>query len=639
MRDRTVVLVGQPNSGKSAMFRVLSDINTAPIGATVEAAATFTNFNGNKVKLIDLPGVYSLNASHPAEEITLDFLLNQKVDLIINVVDSSLLTRSLELTVELSELGIPMVIALNMEDISNKQGISIDSAKLESTFNIPVVPTQAIHGKGVKKLSEKSANILNFGGGIPAEMKYTHHIEEHLESIAEKISTLENKKKLKTRFFAIKAIENPSLLTDDMKTLLGDFTKSIERDLFDHHKRDSYETISYERHHLAMKIAESITTFKASRKIPFIERFDNFLLHPIGGYFFLLLFFGLYFFSIFIIGDFIAGLIDPHVESLAGLFEPLKESHPFWWNTINGAYMGFAGAIGIVMPYFLPLVLLTAIFEETGYLSRIAFLIDGLMHRLGLHGKSVVPMILGFGCAIPALYATRILENKTERMLTGMLITFVPCSARISVIFALAAAFTGPFWAMVVFAYVIFIIALTGRVMSRFLKEPTGLVLEIPRLKLPSLKTSINKTTTKAVEFLKEAFVFLIAGGTVLGWFEYFEIGKYVDAFFAPILEYVLNLPHELGSTLVFGFLRKELILVMANQALGVESIAMLPMTISQIVVFVIFVTLYFPCLSTLIVQWKEFGAKTAIGATVLSVLIATVSAFLFKIFFNVFTI
>ena len=143
---------------------------------------------------------------------------------------------------------------------------------------------------------------------------------------------------------------------------------------------------------------------------------------------------------------------------------------------MHGAVQGFIGIVGIVLPYFIPLVLLTAIFEETGYLSRVAFLIDGLMHKIGLHGKSVVPIILGFGCSVPAIYATRMIENPRDRMITAVLIPFVPCSARIAVIFALSAAFTGPFWAVVVFAYVIFILALHGKVMSKFLSKPTGLI-------------------------------------------------------------------------------------------------------------------------------------------------------------------
>jgi ferrous iron transport protein B len=265
-------------------------------------------------------------------------------------------------------------------------------------------------------------------------------------------------------------------------------------------------------------------------------------------------------------------------------------------------------------------------------MSRIAFLVDGLMHKIGLHGKSVIPFILGFGCSVPAIYATRMIENKTDRMVTGMLIPFIPCSARIAVIFALTAAFTGPLWAFIVFAYVIVIIAVAGKVMAKFLAKPTGLILEIPALKPPSIIFSLKKTWIKISDFIKEALLFLIAGSIILGWIEYFHAADYLNQVFRPLLTTFLGLPEELGSTLLFGFFRKELIIVMVTQALGVQTIAQLPLSYEQIIVFVIFVTLYFPCFTTFIVIWKEFGLKVIALSAALSIMVALISAFLFRV-------
>jgi ferrous iron transport protein B len=200
-----------------------------------------------------------------------------------------------------------------------------------------------------------------------------------------------------------------------------------------------------------MKLSEQATTFTRRHKRPFSEKLDDVLLDPVFGYFFLAVFLFLYFFTVFEVGSFFAALIEIPLEALAGTFAPLHDSQPFLWNTLNGAYMGLAGIAGIVLPYFLPLVFLSSLLEESGYMARIAFLADGIFHKIGLHGKSAVPFILGFGCSVPAIYASRMIERRRDRIVTGLLIPFIPCSARIAVIFSLAAAFAGPVWAIVNF--------------------------------------------------------------------------------------------------------------------------------------------------------------------------------------------
>jgi len=328
--------------------------------------------------------------------------------------------------------------------------------------------------------------------------------------------------------------------------------------------------------------------------------------------------------------------IEPPLRAIGTLYTPLEGYNTFLWYTVDGAFQGIFGGIGIVLPYFIPLLFLTAVFEETGYLARIAFLLDGIFHKIGLHGKSVVPFIMGFGCTVPAIYATRIIENPRDRVVTAILLNFIPCSARISVIFALAAAFTGPFWAAAVFFFVVLVLAVVGKLLSLTMSKPTGLILEIPTLKNPSINIAVVKTWIKLREFLRTAMPFLLAGSMVLGWIQYFQLTKYFDKAFSPVVHSLLGLPEKLGTTLVFGFLRKELIVVMAGQALGTTSLAQLPLSHSQVIVFLIFITLYIPCLSTFVVFWKEFGAKTVLIATVLSILVATISAFLFKIILNI---
>lgn len=633
------VLVGQPNSGKSTLFNVLSDKKASTSnypGTTISISESQISVGADVLTIVDLPGIYSLNPSDKSEEITYNYLTNNDIDLIINVVDASILSRGLELSIELIEFGLPMVIALNMIDEAESHGIIIDYKLLEEKLGVPIIPVVSLHGKGIKNLIEFCLDFYNNQSYSPQKFNYTYHFEVYIQELSQKIEQLNFKHNSSSRFLAIKAIENPNLLPKDIYSAISDISINMSNKISQEHRLDPFETVSYERHHLSMKLSEDVTKYIERKKRHWIEKIDDILLHPIFGYFVLIIFFFLYFLTIFFVGNFISSVIESPLILLESSFEGLKASSPFLWYTINGAYRGIYGIIGIVLPYFLPLIFLTSLFEDTGYLSRVAFLIDGLMHKIGLHGKSVVPFILGFGCSVPAMYATRMIENQRDRMITGILIPFIPCSARITVIFVLTAAFTGPIWAFIIFAFVTIIVALNGKILSKFLSKPIGLILEIPRLKLPTISNAFAKTWIRLREFLKEAFIFLLLGSILLGWIEYFNVMKYVDLVFAPLVNGIMGLPDQLGSTLIFGFFRKELIIVMMTQALGVNTIADLGTVIStsQIIVFIVFVTLYFPCLTTFVVILKEFGWKVVLLSSVLSVFIATLSAFIFRTIF-----
>jgi ferrous iron transport protein B len=634
---KTFVIVGQANAGKSTLFNVLSDIKTTTsnfAGTSVSVAECLINVYGETIKIVDLPGLYSLNPSDNAERITTNYLQKEDIDLIINIVDSTLLARSLELTYELSELGIPMIISLNMMDDAKAKGLEIFPEKLYEIFSVPVIAISALFGKGVKELVDTSLKQSKINS-LPPKFSFTKHIEDYVSEIKDDIDALNISTKVSNRFLAIKCIENPELVSNELTQNLSIKLNEINHRISKEHGTDGFEVFSYERHHLAMKTAEKVSKFIRKNSESSSEKIDKYLLHPFWGYIGLAIFHLILFVTIFYIGDFLTELITPYLDLIRASYSPLKEYNVFLWTTLDGIAQGIIGTIGIVLPYFFPLVLLNSMFEETGYLARIAFLIDNFMHKIGLHGKSVAAFILGVGCSVPAIYATRVLDSKRDRILTGILIPFVPCSARIAVIFALTAAFAGPLWAVVVFVVVLFVIAINGKLLSKFLKKPTGLILEIPALRLPSIQVSLKKTYYKINDFLKEALPFLILGSVFLSWIELFEVSSYIDFIFYPVLEYVLDLPHELGSTLVFGFFRKELILVMANQSLGVESLALLPLTQSQVMVFIIFVTLYFPCFTTFVVLLKEFGAKVGLLSAGLSIVVATITALIFRIYFE----
>ncbi|MCX6154362.1 MAG: ferrous iron transport protein B [Candidatus Kapabacteria bacterium] len=631
---RTIAIVGQPNAGKSTLFNVLSDTKASTsnfAGTTVDLKQTIINIYNESFRLIDLPGSYSLNPNDKAEQVTLDYIMNEQVDLIINLIDSTLLSRSLVMTVELIETGIPMIVGLNMLDESMAHGIFINKQLLEQELRIPVIPITAIFGKGVKNLIDECSKLLSASNHNPAKFDYSAHLENFVVETESILATKTSNLNVSDRFLAIKALEYPVILGSDLRNLTSSINKIASEQILKDHKFDIFESISYERHHIAIKITDKVQTLKSRHERPLIEKLDDWLLHPFWGYVFLLLYFILQFSLIFILGDIISKIIEVPLDFVESLYTPLKLNSPFLYYMTNGIYQGIEGAIGVVLPYLLPLVLITSFFEETGYISRVAFLIDGFMHKIGLHGKSVVPFILGFGCSVPAIYATRIIENKIERKITASLIPLIPCSARISVIFALAAARTGPLWTVLIFFYVIIIIAIVGKIISKFSGKPIGLILEIPNLKIPSLKIPFQKTKTKLMEFIRVALLYLVLGSFIMGMTEYLNLTIYINKFFSPLVSTILGLPEQLGSTLIFGFLRKELVIVMMTQALGISSLDVLPMTNAQILTFTIFVTLYLPCLSTMLVLKREFGRSVILFSSTISIILAFLSALVFK--------
>jgi ferrous iron transport protein B len=272
--------------------------------------------------------------------------------------------------------------------------------------------------------------------------------------------------------------------------------------------------------------------------------------------------------------------------------------------------------------------------EDVGYLARAGFLMDTFMHRIGLHGKSVSPFILGFGCNVPAIVSTRILESRRDRVITSLLIPFIPCSARTTIILALVAFYLGPVWALGFYLFNVILVAVIGRVITLFVKSPSpGLILEIPSLKIPSLKSIIQKTYFQLKSFIKFAWPILIAGSVVLGLLQYLNFDRIINVVLSPLVEKGLGLPRELGVTLVFGFLRKELSLLMALQALGVSYQNLLSIiSREQLVIFVVFVNFFIPCLSTVAILWKEIGKKVAFLSMALNVSVAIALSLLIRL-------
>lgn len=637
-----IIFIGQPNCGKSTLFNSIAGLKAETSnfpGTTVKHTHSKVNVEGKVLNIIDLPGTYSLNPSDEAEKVALRHLFIEKPDLIINVIDASILGRSLELTMELIELGYPMIVALNMVDLAEKKGVEIDPRKLESLLGVPVIPTIASHGRGTKELLIAALKNLK-------ERKPVSHIE-WAKDVEDKVAELEKNMPddfpivANKRFTAIKMIESSKTFLDKMlKEINPSFKKAVDEirgELEERHNIPAYEVIAAERHHLALKYFEESSQVKRGKRISWLDRVDDIIMHPLLGYLILVgVFFG-FFFIIFKIGSPLEEfLLNPLINLRDYL--SIKLGSGVFFYLADGLLQGVGGGVAIVLPFFIPLIFLMSLLEDVGYLARAGFLMDTFMHRIGLHGKSVSPFILGFGCNVPAIVSTRILESRRDKIITSLLIPFIPCSARTTIILALMAFYLGPLWAVGFYIFNILLVGVLGRIISFFFKTPSpGLILEIPSLKVPSLKSLFRKTYFQLKSFLIFAWPILIVGSIVLALMQFFRLDSFINLILSPFVEKALGLPRELGVTLVFGFLRKELSLIMMLQALDVSYQDLMTLiTRQQLIIFTVFISFFIPCVSTVAILWKEIGKKMALISMALNTGVAIIISLLVRMIIGI---
>jgi ferrous iron transport protein B len=637
-----IALAGQPNCGKSTLFNNIGGykaITSNFPGTTVKYTETRTHVFGYTCDCIDLPGTYSLTAGDLAELEARRHLLSGEVDVILNVVDASLLIRSLELTLQLLELEVPMVLCLNMMDEAQRKGIEIDVPKLSNLLGIPAIPTIATSGKGLKELFTEALSVYE-----EKKKGKTLRFSKDIETIIDELTPLlpsgspvsEN---IPFRFLAIKLLENDEFFVKGIRSI--DFlsrTKSFQEKLEQIHGFPSDQVISSERHALAMNLFERASTVIHPPKKDIRIAIDHWVMHPFLGYMILAAVFYGFFNLIFGVGGYIEeplmDFFNYWIAQLGGVFG--EGSLPFFLS--KGVLQGIAGGIAIVLPYLVPFLIGLSVLEDIGYLPRVAFLMDVFMHRIGLHGKSIIPFILGYGCSVPAVMATRILEFPQHRFIVSILTTMIPCAARITIIFALVAFLIGPNAALAIFALNILVVGVSGKILSLLFPYPEanlGLILEIPAYQFPPLKNTLKKSWYRIREFIVIAWPILIAGSTLLALMEYGGLEKSINWILSPLTN-LLGLPDSVGTTLIFGLLRKELSMIMLTQALGTTQVLTV-MTKTQILVFTVFVIFYVPCLATVAALWREIGKKGALLAVLFTLSVAIILALATRIFLNIF--
>ena len=548
-----ILLMGNPNVGKSVVFSRLTGVRVISSnypGTTVNYTSGFMKIDGRQVEIIDVPGTYTLEPTCEAERIASEML--KTGDIVINVVDSTNLERNLYLTLQLMEKEIPMIIALNMWDDTKHRGISINLEKLNEILGIPVIPTSGLTGQGIKDLVTGISKAVS-----PS-------------------STVRNR--------------------DERWSFVGYITNQVQQRSHRHHR--------------------------------WFERLEDASVKPVSGIFMAAAVLSGSFIVIRFLGEFLINyLFDPifnflwlpalmNLSALMGksgllhdvIVGKLFDGEIHFIESFGLLSSGLYVPLAMVLPYIISFYVILGILEDTGYLPRLAVLLDTAMHKVGLHGFAIIPSLLGFGCNVPAVMATRVLESKRERFIAATLISIaVPCASAQAMIFGLVGKYGGQYVA-IVYATLLLVWIILGIILNRLLKGfSPELLIEIPPYRIPPWGTIIQKLWGRTRGFLIEAVPIILAAVLVINILFVSGIFNYIADFTAPVIKGVLGLPEESVTAIIIGLLRKD-------AALGM--LALSPMTAKQMVVGSVVLTMSFPCIATVVVLFRELGLKDFMKST-----------------------
>jgi ferrous iron transport protein B len=611
----TVALAGNANVGKSVIFNQLTGLHQHVgnwPGKTVKRAEGTLVHHGYTIDVVDLPGIYSLSTFSLEERVSREYIAVEHPDAILNVVDASALERNLFFTAQLLELEPHLLIALNLIDVAEQRGIRVDVQRLSRILGVPVIPTTATKNIGLHELMDEAIRVHEEDSPPSRPLLFGPEVEKTITAIAKATEGVETP--YPRRWIAIKLLEGDEeieKLVYGAKQSVREEVESAKRRMEEMHGHDAASVITSERYTQANRIAAEVTT-TTDIKRSLTRGVEDATSHPVYGYAIMLAVIVGMFFSIFTIGDFAAELLGSAFEALKVFyFSAVGEGvvQDFLW---SGVFEGVIAGVSIALPYIVPFFLVLSILEDSGYLARIAFLMDSLMHKIGLHGKGFIPMMLGFGCNVPACLGCSIMETERERLICAFVSSLVPCAARSIVIMGLVATYLGFEWAVALYIIDFVIIFALGRVAFKALPgEPVGLIMEMPIYKRPSAKVTTQRTWFRVKDFVFEAFPIMVAGNLVINIANALGLLTVVQDAFSPVTVWWLGLPAATGVVLIFGILRKELTLILLASIMGTTNFALI-MTPNQMFVFAFVVMIYIPCIATIAVLAKEFGWKAA---------------------------
>ncbi len=618
-----VALTGQPNVGKSSVFNLLTGMNQHVgnwTGKTVECKVGEFMVADTPISIVDLPGTYSLTACSEEELLARNYIITQHPDLIVAVVNAATLERSLYLVAELLLLPVPVIIALNMVDVAEQEGLQVEPKVLEAALGLPVVPLVASRGSGQAELKEAILRMSRHE--IPYEPRRPSILPAHraiLEQLEALIST-HVPPSYPQEWVALKLLEGDEELTALMKSAMPAAAwKPVHALLYRH--EDAILDIAGARYEWVARIIRAAVVEPKVTRVGMTARLDRALTHPIWGTFILIALLGLVFFLTYQVGTPLQAFLSQLLNQAAALIRSSAVNAPGW---LVGFFTGgVLGGIGMVLTFLPILVIFFAILgflEDTGYMARAAFVSDRWMHLMGLHGKSFMPILLGFGCNVPAVLGTRIIESQRARLLTILLIPLVPCTARMAVITILAAVFFGAnafwvSWGLVGFS--LLILAGLGVVLHHFLfeNEHVPFIMELPLYHLPNLKTIGIYIWENVLGFLKKAGSTILVATLIVWALSYFPHGNVMTSYLGmagKVLEPVgrwMGMPWPVLVALLTSFVAKENTVATLAVLYGNLDAMRVVMTPAAGLAFLVFQILFIPCVGTVAAIRQETGS------------------------------
>ena len=685
-RTINVALVGNPNCGKTSLFNIASGAHEHVgnySGVTVDAKEGFFDFQGYHFRIVDLPGTYSLSAYTPEELYVRKHIIEETPDVIINVADSSNLERNFYLTTQLIDMNVRMVIALNMYDELESSGNKLDYIKLSQLIGVPMIPTVCRRGEGIDQLFHviigiyEGGDFLSQKGEIRSEiledlrdwhktyvpdhefgshkeeedarprgyMRHIHinhgpELERSIEEVKKAISQNEDiRHKYSTRFLSIKLLENDKEIENFISTLpngkeiiaiRNKETLRIRKVM----NEDSEQAITDAKYGFITGALKETFTDNHLEKEQTTRVIDSIVTHRIWGYPIFFLFLYIMFEGTFVLGDYPMQGIEWLVDQLGNLIRNNMAEGPLKDLLIDGIIGGVGGVI-VFLPNILILYFFISILEDSGYMARSAFIMDKIMHRMGLHGKSFIPLIMGFGCNVPAIMATRTIEDRKSRLITMLVNPLMSCSARLPIYLVMIGAFfpnCASFMLLCIYTAGILLAVIMARIFSKFLVkgEDSPFVMELPPYRMPTSKSIMRHTWEKGAQYLKKMGGIIMIASIIIWFLGYYpqhdayesvaeqqknsyigQIGKAIEPVIKP-----LGFDWKLGIGLISGVGAKELVVstlgVLYTNEGDVENVNLsnrIPITPLVALAYMLFVLIYFPCIATFAAIKQESGS------------------------------
>lgn len=685
-RTINVALVGNPNCGKTSLFNIASGAHEHVgnySGVTVDAKEGFFDFQGYHFRIVDLPGTYSLSAYTPEELYIRKHIIEETPDVIINVADSSNLERNFYLTTQLIDMNVRMVIALNMYDELESSGNKLDYIKLSQLIGVPMIPTVCRRGEGIDQLFHviigiyEGGDFLSQKGEIRSEiledlrdwhktyvpdhefgshkeeedarprgyMRHIHinhgpELERSIEEVKKAISQNEDiRHKYSTRFLSIKLLENDKEIENFISTLpngkeiiaiRNKETLRIRKVM----NEDSEQAITDAKYGFITGALKETFTDNHLEKEQTTRVIDSIVTHRIWGYPIFFLFLYIMFEGTFVLGDYPMQGIEWLVDQLGNLIRNNMAEGPLKDLLIDGIIGGVGGVI-VFLPNILILYFFISILEDSGYMARAAFIMDKIMHRMGLHGKSFIPLIMGFGCNVPAIMATRTIEDRKSRLITMLVNPLMSCSARLPIYLVMIGAFfpnCASFMLLCIYTAGILLAVIMARIFSKFLVkgEDSPFVMELPPYRMPTSKSIMRHTWEKGAQYLKKMGGIIMIASIIIWFLGYYpqhdayesvaeqqknsyigQIGKAIEPVIKP-----LGFDWKLGIGLISGVGAKELVVstlgVLYTNEGDVENVNLsnrIPITPLVALAYMLFVLIYFPCIATFAAIKQESGS------------------------------